>query len=136
MTNILYDNDSLLNEFLQKVEQPLECSEDEYGIFLKSEFNRDGNSFRSPISNQYSPDINNGILPCEELRELEIKFNKMFLTYTKLYYSETAISSVYLVNLSSDIRDGFIVSILIKNCIYSIIKPSLKINFLMDVGIQ
>ena len=70
--------------------------EDEYGIFLKSEFNRDGNSYRSPISNKYSPKINDGLYPIKELRNLEIKFNKMIQIYTKLYYSDSAVSSVYI----------------------------------------
>lgn len=118
LTNLIYEDDNLLNEFLQKIDQPLEIMEDEYGTFIKSEFNRDGNSFRSPISNIYKPELTDGLMPSQEIRHLEIKFNKIFQNYAKLYYSDSAISSVYVWSISDQIQDGLVVSILIKNSIF------------------
>jgi capping protein beta len=70
---------------------------------------------RSPITNKYYPDIDDAKYPIAELRELEMEFNKIFSIYTKLYYSNNAICSVYICELGSQPKDGFIVAILIKN---------------------
>jgi hypothetical protein len=50
-----------------------------------------------------------------ELRDLEVKFNKMFKVYSKQYYSNSAITSSYLTELGEKFEEGFLVSILIKN---------------------
>ncbi len=134
LTNLIYEDDNLLNEFLQKIDQPLEIMEDEYGAYIKSEFNRDGNSFRSPISNNYTPEMTDGILPSQEIRDLSIKFNKIFQNYTRLYYSDSAISSVYVWGISDQIKDGMVVSILIKNSKFILIKVFLKIRIREEIG--
>lgn len=47
LSNLIYDEDDLLNEFLQKVDSPAEiCEEDSLGAFLKCEYNREGDSYR------------------------------------------------------------------------------------------
>jgi len=47
MTNLIYDDDDLLNSFLQSVDKPSEISkEDKKGEFLKCEYNREGDSYR------------------------------------------------------------------------------------------
>jgi len=47
ITNIIYEEDDLLNEFLQKIDQPAEVGlDDKSGEFLKCEYNRDGESYR------------------------------------------------------------------------------------------
>jgi len=89
------------------------------GEFLKCEFNRDGDSYRSPISNKYWPALSDGRKPGNELRELEIKFNKMFPHYAKNYYGNQAICSVFLTEIGEKIEEGFIATILIKNSIES-----------------
>jgi capping protein beta len=114
ISNLIYDEDELLNEFLQKVDIRTEvCNED--GDFLKCEYNRDGDSYRSPVSNKYFPSISDGRYPSPVLRELEIKLNKMFALYTKAYYSLTTLTSVYCWDLADRIEDGFAVAVLIKN---------------------
>lgn len=63
--------------------------------FLKHEYNRDGDSYRSPWSNTYfpaSPDAT--FYPSEHLLQLEQKANEVFATYVQLYY-DFAVSSVY-----------------------------------------
>jgi capping protein beta len=55
-------------------------------IFLKHEYNRDGDSYRSPWSNQYFPQADSSFFPSAPLLQLEQKANAMFATYVKLYY--------------------------------------------------
>jgi len=116
VSNLIYEDDDLLNEFLQKVDNRIEISEED-GVFIKCEHNRDGDSYRSHHSNKYCPSIEDGRLPSEALRKLEIKFNKMFSIYTKAYYSSSTVCSCYLWDLGDSIEDGFAVSVLIKNLV-------------------
>lgn len=63
--------------------------------YLKHEYNRDGDSYRSPWSNTYypaSPDAT--FYPSEQLLRLEQKANDVFQQYVQLYY-DYAVSSVY-----------------------------------------
>jgi capping protein beta len=47
ITNIIYEDDDLLNAFLQKIDNPISvCKDDKLGEFLKCEYNRDGDSYR------------------------------------------------------------------------------------------
>jgi capping protein beta len=117
ISNLIYEEDDLLNAFLQKIENPIVISSDDsLGEFIKCEYNRDGDSYRSPHSNLYFPEAESGAkFPSPELRELEIKLNKIFSIYSRAYYSNTAISSVYLWEIGEEIKDGFVVVVLIKN---------------------
>ena len=118
ISSIIYDNDELINEFTQKTDNRIEiCNEDKEGKFIKCEQNRYGDSYRSPLSNTYFPNINDGYYPNENLRKLEEKLNKIFKIYTKLYYNENTIVSVYCWELGEKISDGFGVGVLIKNII-------------------
>lgn len=66
--------------------------------FLKHEYNRDGDSYRSPWCNTYfpaSPDAT--FFPSEQLLSLEQKANEVFQTYVQLYY-DYAVSSVYFMD--------------------------------------
>ncbi|NCP98584.1 hypothetical protein GW796_11020 [archaeon] len=77
---------------------------------------------RSPYDNKYYPNEEDGtIFPLQELRELEIYLNKVFQLYSKNYYGDEALCSVYIVALGKEVKDGFIVVILIKNSTYIII---------------
>ena len=63
--------------------------------FLKHEYNRDGDSYRSPWSNTYFPASPEAtFFPSEQLLSLEQKANEVFATYGQLYY-DYAITSVY-----------------------------------------
>jgi capping protein beta len=114
LSNIIYDEDKLLNEFLQKCDNRIEIQngEDE---FIKSEYNRDGDSYRSPNTNKYYPPSSDATYPSTEYREFEIKLNTIFNLYTKQYYSPSTICSAYVWGLGEDISDGFAVAVLIKN---------------------
>ncbi len=90
---------------------------DSLGLFINSEFNHDGNSYRSPWSNEYFPDNEGHRILSNELRELEKQLNYLFKIYTQLYYNNNAISSVYIWEQGDSINNGFNCSVLIKNII-------------------
>jgi hypothetical protein len=73
---------------------------DPNGPFLKTEFNRDGDSYRSPLSNKYFPE-SEGYLPQGELRRIEEIGNVLFAEYTKLYYGNGAISNFFVTEGSN-----------------------------------
>jgi capping protein beta len=79
------------------------------------EQNRDGDSYRSPISNKYYPPTTDAKFPCAQLRSLEELLNKMFKIYLKHYYSPTTLCSVYCWELGDSLADGYGVAVLIKN---------------------
>jgi capping protein beta len=115
ISNLIYDEDDLLNEFLQKLDNRIEiCRDDILGEFIKSEYNREGDSYRSPHSNNYFPHTDDEDLkyPSKELRDLEIKLNKIFQIYTRSYYSPNAIVSVYAWHLEGK---NFAIAVLIRN---------------------
>lgn len=65
--------------------------------YLVCDYNRDGDSYRSPWSNEYEPPVMEGspLKPDERLRRLEVVANEAFDTYRTLYY-EGGVSSVYI----------------------------------------
>lgn len=118
ISSLIYSNDDLLNEFVQKVDNRTSiCNDDPDGPFIKCEQNRDGDSYRSPHSNKYYPNISNGSYPSKELRKLEEKLNTIFKLYAKQYYSSTAYVSVYCWDFGEKISNGFGVGVLVKNSI-------------------
>jgi capping protein (actin filament) muscle Z-line, beta len=80
-------------------------------MFLKHEYNRDGESYRSPWSNQYFPTADSSFFPSAPLLQLEQKANNMFATYVKLYYDSGTYSSVYFVDTD---EPGFNACFLVK----------------------
>ena len=63
--------------------------------FLKHEYNRDGDSYRSPWSNTYFPaSPDSSFFPSDQLLRLEQKANDLFSLYVQRYY-DYALSSVY-----------------------------------------
>lgn len=124
ISNLIYEEDELLNEFLQKIDQPSEVyKQDPSGEFLMCEFNRDGDSYRSSTSNKYFPKPEEGEdelrFPSKELRDFEVTLNKMFKEYTKLYYNQAAISSCFVWQLTDNIKEGLCVAVVIKNDVLS-----------------
>ncbi len=73
---------------------------------------------RSPWSNTYDPAIDDGFLPSEKLRNMEIEFNELFDAYREMYF-EGGTSSVYLW----DQDQGFAGCFLIKKskCFLSVV---------------
>eukprot|EP00753_Platysulcus_tardus_P020957 PLAT8492.1.p1 GENE.PLAT8492.1~~PLAT8492.1.p1 ORF type:complete len:278 (-),score=136.22 PLAT8492.1:219-1052(-) len=88
-----------MDELLQRIDQPLQVAVDAAGRkYLLCDYNRDGDSYRSPWSNAYDPPLADGFRPSEALRELEMTCNEVFDVYRELYF-EGGVSSVYLWDL-------------------------------------
>lgn len=102
---------ALCEDLLTSVDQPLKIAKDrETGKdYLLCDYNRDGDSYRSPWSNTYDPPLEDGSMPSERLRKLEIEANHAFDQYREMYY-EGGVSSAYLW----DLDHGFAGVILIK----------------------
>lgn len=95
----------LTDDLLQRVDKPLELEVDTKSPgnkkFIKCDYNRDGDSYRSPWSNEFFPPIEDGFMPPDNLRELEIQANEVFDSYRHLYY-EGGVSSVYFWELDDN----------------------------------
>ncbi|KAI9031656.1 F-actin-capping protein subunit beta [Phycomyces nitens] len=101
----------LADDLLSAIDQPLKvkrCTKTGRD-FLVCDYNRDGDSYRSPWSNEYEPELLDGTVPSRTLRKLEVAANEAFDTYREMYY-EGGVSSVY----TFDIDDKFAVVVLIK----------------------
>lgn len=98
----------------------VELAEDEVEgkPFLKCEYNKDGDSYRSPWSNQYFPAFDlseeQPAYPSGELLEMEVKANEMFARYAKMYYDCDFYTSVYFFDTRLD--NGFGSCWLVKKC--------------------
>jgi len=101
----------LTEELLSAVDQPLKIAHDKSSKrdYLLCDYNRDGDSYRSPWSNKYDPPLSDGAVPSKELRALEVEANDVFDIYRDLYF-EGGVSSVYMWDLDA----GFAAVILIK----------------------
>ncbi|KAJ2698349.1 F-actin-capping protein subunit beta [Coemansia spiralis] len=101
----------LTEDLLSAVDQPLKVRQDSVAgkEYLACDYNRDGDSYRSPWSNAYDPPLADGSVPSDRLRKLEVAANEAFDTYKELYY-EGGVSSVYLW----DMDDSFAGVVLIK----------------------
>ena len=94
----------LEDDLRSRIDAPLKvaCDESPAGkgrSYLCCDYNRDGDSYRSPWSNQYFPaiaaDQEPPTLPSADLRAKEIEANEVWSAYRQLYY-EGGLSSVYL----------------------------------------
>jgi len=101
----------LANEILAGVDQPLKialdvtCNRD----YILCEYNRDGDSYRSPHSNTYSPSSDDDFqYPSERTRELEIQANEIFDVYRDLYF-EGGVSSVYCWDNASGVAAAILI---------------------------
>ncbi|CAH0001097.1 unnamed protein product [Clonostachys rhizophaga] len=118
----------LTEDLLASVDQPLTVKrcKDTGREFLLCDYNRDGDSYRSPWSNKFDPPLDEagaggvsgagesegageGAIPSERVRRMEVKANEAFDIYRELYY-EGGVSSVYFWNLD----DGFAGVVLLK----------------------
>eukprot|EP00466_Bigelowiella_natans_P000834 jgi/Bigna1/48623/estExt_Genewise1.C_290096 len=103
---------NLTDDLLNNVDQPLKVEMDEAAQkkFITCDYNRDGDSFRSPWSNKYFPEADSEALyPSKYLRQLEVDANAIFDVYRKLYFEGGSYSSVYFFSIegSSDEKKGF-----------------------------
>lgn len=102
---------SLEDDLLTSVDQPLKVAFDKSANreYLLCDYNRDGDSYRSPWSNTYSPPVEEGSTPSERMRAMEIEANEAFDHYREMYY-DGGVSSVYTWELDH----GFAAVVLIK----------------------
>ncbi|KAF3920829.1 hypothetical protein ABW21_db0200201 [Orbilia brochopaga] len=101
----------LTEDLLSSVDQPLQivrCKKTGRD-YLLCDYNRDGDSYRSPWSNEFDPPLSDGTVPSEKVRKMEVAANEAFDVYRELYY-EGGVSSVYFWNLD----DGFAGVVLLK----------------------
>jgi len=98
----------LTDELLTHVDQPLKVLKDTQAgkDFVLCDYNRDGDSYRSPWSNEYFPTMEDGFKPGEKLRELEVEANKLFDVYRKLYFTG-GYSSAYFFETDAGPGEGF-----------------------------
>ncbi|KAL4252580.1 F-actin-capping protein subunit beta [Abortiporus biennis] len=103
------------DDLLGSVDQPLKVMTDRTTgkEFLACDYNRDGESYRSPWSNEYDPPLDDGTIPSPRLRKLEITANEAFDTYREMYY-EGGVSSVFLWDLDDG---GFAGVVLLKKAL-------------------
>ncbi|KAI1936510.1 F-actin-capping protein subunit beta [Ophidiomyces ophidiicola] len=102
----------LTEDLLASVDQPLEirrCARTSRD-YLLCDYNRDGDSYRSPWSNEFDPPLEDGTVPSERVRKLEVAANEAFDVYRELYY-EGGVGSVYFWDLDDD---GFAGVVLLK----------------------
>jgi len=102
---------NLVDGLLSAVDQPLKIAYDQSTKrdYLLCDYNRDGDSYRSPWSNRYDPPLPDGAGPSAALRDQEVQANRAFDIYRDLYF-EGGVSSVYLW----DLDQGFAGVVLIK----------------------
>lgn len=111
LTNLIDLVPNLCEDLLSAIDQPLKVARDKKvgKDYLLCDYNRDGDSYRSPWSNAYDPPFDEGVQPSDRLRKLEIEANAAFEQYREMYF-EGGVSSVYFWD--NDI--GFAGVILIK----------------------
>jgi len=98
----------LTDDLLAQVDQPLKVSKDPKSgkMYILCDYNRDGDSYRSPWSNEYFPATEDGFLPSSRLREMEVTANNLFDTYRKLYF-EGGYSSAYFFDVDENNDKSF-----------------------------
>lgn len=101
----------LCENLLSAVDQPLKVAKDKATgrEYLLCDYNRDCDSYRSPWTNLYDPPLEDGVVPSDRLRKLEVEVNAAFESYRDMYF-EGGVSSVYFW----DIDSGFAGVVLIK----------------------
>jgi len=97
----------LQEDLLNAVDQPLKVVRDTKSgkDFILCDYNRDGDSYRSPWSNSYFPPQDDGFTPPQNLRKMEVEANDIFDTYRKLYF-EGGVSSVYFFTTDKEEKDS------------------------------
>lgn len=117
------EKDEITQELLSSVDAPLKVSKCQQSgkDYLCCDYNRDGDSYRSPWSNKYYPapladDDEPPPYPSNILRQLEVKANESFDIYRDLYYDGAGASSVYLWDTEEedDLSAGFAGVVLFK----------------------
>jgi len=98
----------LTDELLNHIDQPLKVKKDDSAgkHFILCDYNRDGDSYRSPWSNKYYPNMPDGFTPSDRLRKMEVEANNLFDVYRKQYF-EGGYSSVYFFDTDEKSSTAF-----------------------------
>nr|AGM32446.1 F-actin capping protein, beta subunit [Coptotermes formosanus] len=128
--NIIETKPELTDQLLQTVDVPLKTMEDptSHEVFIKCDYNRDIDSYRSPSTSKYYPPLPDGQQPSKRLRQIEIQANQAFTSCTKLYSSE-GICSVYLWDIEPG-QFGF--GCFIKNKVNTTLRGGQPVNGWID----
>jgi capping protein beta len=94
MYDLISLNNDLLDDLLSTVDIPFKVAVDLSNSrkYVICDYNRDGDSWRSPFSNQYDPPVEDGVYPPPNLRRLEEVGNKLFDVYLNQYFGEGVLS--------------------------------------------
>lgn len=94
LNGILKLNPDLTDELCATTDIPLQTAQDPTTgqEFIKCDYNRDCDSYRSPYTNTYVPPLEDGLLPSERLRNLEQMAIHGFQAYRKLYFGDGTLS--------------------------------------------
>lgn len=94
--NHLIEDPDTIDQLYQRVDKPLKVAKCQTtgNEFICCEFNRDGDSYRSPWSNQFQPAAPDAVVPEGNIRAFEQKAGETFAEYVRLYY-EGGLHSVY-----------------------------------------
>lgn len=97
----------LTDDLLTHVDQPLKVEKDSKSgkTFVLCDYNRDGDSYRSPWSNEYFPPLDDGFKPNKALRDMEVAANSLFDTYRRMYF-DTGHSSAYFFETDEDNKNS------------------------------
>ena len=87
LANLIDLAPDLCEHLLSAVDQPLKIATDKaaHRDYLLCDYNRDGDSYRSPWSNKYDPPLGDGAVPSDGLRKFEIQANEVFDIYRDLF---------------------------------------------------
>lgn len=109
---LVAEDEELVEDLLSTVDVPLKVAKcEELGkSFLTCDYNRDGDSYRSPWSNKFypAPEDDDGPRPSDKLRQLEVAANDSFDIYRDLYYDGEGTLLVYLWDTDGDDFAGVI----------------------------
>jgi len=111
LAGLLILDPSLTDDLLNNVDVPLKtCVDASDGrSYIMSDFNRDGDAYRSPWSNTYYEEgeqVEGELFPRNDLRALEIKANAIFDVYRNLYF-QGGLSSVYFFETEEGNTDAW-----------------------------
>jgi capping protein beta len=109
LAGLLRLSPDLTEDLLNAVDQPLKVATDSKDgrQFILCDFNRDGDAYRSPWSNEYCYGEGEGeLFPRPDLRALEVEANAIFDVYRKMYFNGGH-SSVYFFETVEDDADAW-----------------------------
>ena len=102
MYDVIQMNPSIADEILSTTDVPFqtETCPDHHRLFILCDFNRDLDSYRSPYTSKYIPDLPDGVQPPPELREMEVLAEKAINALKTLYYNKSGVGNCYTWHIS------------------------------------